>query len=350
MTQDFILFPKIGECSYVSCYCEENVWKLCEQVKKNNPGELPKCYSVFVSNAGRTVPLWRQKAGRGDDKVVIWDYHVFFMHCVGPNRCLVYDLDTTLPFPTYFHKYVTETFRSDLALRPEHHRNCLRRIARHDDQEFSNQSIINVMEKFVKTVNAMDETILVPSRLMDRQVGDSTDTVPVSPKNFHHGHSKSKKRDTVREYLNSADLLKLYNMLNLVKNDLLWARNDTTEEAVKQEKSTGELSTNLVKEEQASKSGETKEEVATVKGHVRRPSTISMSSSNSVSTLSDSESEISNENDSGIESERRRDLDKSQELAKQFRTHLLGLYRSLEQMTEAANYLTARYQSDVGPV
>lgn len=50
------------------------------------------------------------------------DYHVFFMHCLGPNRCLVYDLDTTLPFPTYFHKYVTETFRSDLALRPEHHR------------------------------------------------------------------------------------------------------------------------------------------------------------------------------------------------------------------------------------
>ena len=44
------------------------------------------------------------------------------------------------------------------------------------------------------------------------------------------------------------------------------------------------------------------------------------------------------------------DQDKSTELAKQFRTHLLGLYRSLEQMTEAANYLTARYQSDVGPV
>uniref|UniRef100_A0A6B2EGE6 Putative thyroid hormone-inducible hepatic protein spot 14 n=1 Tax=Phlebotomus kandelakii TaxID=1109342 RepID=A0A6B2EGE6_9DIPT len=233
---------------------------------------------------------------------------------------------------------------TDLTTNIENSRNCLRRIARHDDQEFSNQSIINVMEKFVKTVNAMDETILVPSRLMDRQVGDSTDTVPVTPKAFHHGHPKNKKRDTVREYLNSADLLKLYNMLNLVKNDLLWARNDTTEEV--KEKSTGELSTNLVKEE-ASK--EVKEDTA-VKGHVRRPSTISMSSSNSVSTLSDSESEISNENDSGIESESRRDLDKSQELAKQFRSHLLGLYRSLEQMTEAANYLTARYQSDVGPV
>lgn len=52
----------------------------------------------------------------------IQDYHVFFMHNPSPNRCLVFDLDTTLPFPTYFHKYVTETFRSDLALRPEHHR------------------------------------------------------------------------------------------------------------------------------------------------------------------------------------------------------------------------------------
>lgn len=62
---------------------EENVWKLCEQVKKTRPAELSKCYAVFVSNEGRTVPLWRQKAGRGDDKVVIWvsyfDVHqVFF--------------------------------------------------------------------------------------------------------------------------------------------------------------------------------------------------------------------------------------------------------------------------------
>lgn len=58
--------------SVCSIYSEENVWKLCEQVKKTRPTELAKCYAVFVSNEGRTVPLWRQKAGRGDDKVVIW--------------------------------------------------------------------------------------------------------------------------------------------------------------------------------------------------------------------------------------------------------------------------------------
>lgn len=41
-------------------------------MKRTHPNELSKCYAVFVSNDGRTVPLWRQKAGRGDDKVVIW--------------------------------------------------------------------------------------------------------------------------------------------------------------------------------------------------------------------------------------------------------------------------------------
>lgn len=68
---------------------EENVWKLCEQVKKTRPSELSKCYAVFVSNEGRTVPLWRQKAGRGDDKVVIWvsDLHSIFLGF----SCSLYD-------------------------------------------------------------------------------------------------------------------------------------------------------------------------------------------------------------------------------------------------------------------
>lgn len=65
-------------CSYSYNFCfllncsEENVWKLCEQVKKQHPNELSKSYAVFVSNERRTVPLWRQKAGRGEDKLVVW--------------------------------------------------------------------------------------------------------------------------------------------------------------------------------------------------------------------------------------------------------------------------------------
>ncbi|XP_021698384.1 uncharacterized protein LOC5568876 [Aedes aegypti] len=253
---------------------------------------------------------------------------------------------------------------ADLTTNLENSRNCLRRIARHDDQEFSNQSILNAMEKFVKTVNAMDETILVPCRLMDRKVGDSTDTMPVEQQQQkqHCHHGKRTGKASVRDVLNTSDLFKLYNMLNVVKVDLLWGRQDADEGVESPVGSTTETSDVRYKQKSASPAPEQQtqnmssgsssasESGSSIKGHIRRPSTASMASSNSGSTLSDSESEISAENDSGIESESNVDQDKSTEMAKQFRTHLLGLYRSLEQMTEAANYLTARYQSDVGPV
>lgn len=284
-------------------------------------------------------------------------------------------------------------YTTDLPTNMENSRNCLRRIARHDDQEFSNQSILNAMDKFVKSVNTMDETILVPCRLMDRKVGDATDTVPVAPKAQHYGahHGKKSNRATTRELLNTSELFQLYNTLKLVKVDLLWGRQDA-EDGVEDSvvmgcstKSTSKSSSNsssnaaahsnnttadptvaIVSSSNGSSSspagsekGESNSSTTTsssstttpaTKGHVRRPSTVSVASSNSASTLSDSDSETSAENDSGIESEGNQEQDRSAELAKQFRTHLLGLYRSLEQMSEAANYLTARYQSDVGPV
>lgn len=280
-------------------------------------------------------------------------------------------------------------YTSDLPTNMENSRNCLRRIARHDDQEFSNQSILNAMDKFVKSVNAMDETILVPCRLMDRKVGDATDTVPVAPKAQHYGahHGKKSNRATTRELLNTSELFQLYNTLKLVKVDLLWGRQDAEDgvedsvvmgcstKSAKSSSSSSSSSNNAAHSNNTtadptvanasssngssvssssspagSEKAESNSSSTTTKGHVRRPSTVSVASSNSASTLSDSDSETSAENDSGIESEGNQEQDRSAELAKQFRTHLLGLYRSLEQMSEAANYLTARYQSDVGPV
>ncbi|XP_049292766.1 variant surface antigen A [Anopheles funestus] len=285
---------------------------------------------------------------------------------------------------------------TELPTNMENSRNCLRRIARHDDQEFSNQSILNAMDKFVRNVNAMDETILVPCRLMDRKVGDATDTVPAAPKAQHHGahHGKKSNRASIREILNTSELFELYNMLKLVKVDLLWGRQDaedSVEESVVMgcatksstsskgnSNNTDTTGTNNSTANSTNSSSNTATDVTTnsnstgsstivsgsekvdannspatmtsAKGHNRRPSTVSVASSNSASTLSDSDSETSAENDSGIESEGNQEQDRSAELAKQFRTHLIGLYRSLEQMSEAANYLTARYQSDVGPV
>lgn len=197
--------------------------------------------------------------------------------------------------------------------------------------------------------------------LISAQVGDESDSVQTQKTSEHHHrhhHHHNKKKSGVRDNLANQDLFNLYTMLNSVKVDLLWGRNggqeeDTTEVELREQNydtvevapatETKPVEAPTAAPPPASTDGPTK-------GHVRRPSTVSVASSNSsTSTISDSESEVSsNENDSGIESEGQQNKDKSLDYAKQFRTHLLGLYNSLEQMTDAATYLTTRYQSDIG--
>ncbi|XP_017045122.1 dentin sialophosphoprotein [Drosophila ficusphila] len=266
-------------------------------------------------------------------------------------------------------------------------RNCLRRIARHDEQQFSKDSIVNVMEKFVKTVNIMDDTILVPCRLMDRQIGDSTDIIPATGKDSTanqltlsssaHGKRGAAHSKNVHDFLSASELFNLYNMLNSLKKDLLWTANqeDDEQQHPHQELSgtpSSASSCNPTESKTESSSGSPNTAASgSAKGHVRRTSTASMMSTNSVSNMSDSDSDISQENDSGLESDGNKsdnaqssdgsDIvdvakskqgsgDKATELAQRCRRHLNGLYQCLEQMTEAANYLTARYQSDIGPV
>lgn len=168
----------------------------------------------------------------------------------------------------------------------------------------------------------MDETILVPSRLMDLKVGDEQDpaTIKHSPKN----------KNSINAALNSTDLFDMYNLLNNIKADLLWGGQGPIEEVPA-----------------ASNSVTTSSSLNVTKGHVRRPSTVSVTSTNSsASCISDSESDT-NEIDSGIE-ETHQVEDGAQILAKNFKRHLQGLTNSLKQMTEAAQYLTTRYQHDIG--
>ncbi|CAJ1084285.1 protein N-terminal glutamine amidohydrolase [Xyrichtys novacula] len=116
--------PSRENCDYTSCYCEENVWRLCESVKTERTAPLEELFVIFVSNQNRMVPLWKQKSGRGDQPV-IWDYHVILLH-VGPqNRSLVYDLDSALSFPCSLELYATQALRSDRQINPAYHR-CLR--------------------------------------------------------------------------------------------------------------------------------------------------------------------------------------------------------------------------------
>ncbi|XP_048363966.1 protein N-terminal glutamine amidohydrolase [Sphaerodactylus townsendi] len=104
--------PARPACVYTSCYCEENVWKLCEYVRSQNQYPLEEFYAVFISNDRRMVPLWKQKSSCGNQPV-IWDYHVILLHVSNANQNFIYDLDTALPFPCPFDTYVEEAFKSD---------------------------------------------------------------------------------------------------------------------------------------------------------------------------------------------------------------------------------------------
>nr|XP_019961913.1 PREDICTED: protein N-terminal glutamine amidohydrolase isoform X1 [Paralichthys olivaceus] len=113
--------PTRENCVYSSCYCEENVWKLCEFVKKERTAPLEHLSVVFISNENRMVPLWKQKSGCGDQPV-IWDYHVILMVRGLQSDALVYDLDSELSFPCSLKLYGAKALRSDRSIRPEYHR------------------------------------------------------------------------------------------------------------------------------------------------------------------------------------------------------------------------------------
>ncbi|XP_066530082.1 protein N-terminal glutamine amidohydrolase isoform X2 [Hoplias malabaricus] len=101
--------PLREECVYTSCYCEENVWKLCEYIKHQQTCPMDE------------VPIWKQKSCKGAEPV-IWDYHVVLLHFNKQGQGFVYDLDTILPFPCLFDTYSREAFQSDLFLKPQFRR------------------------------------------------------------------------------------------------------------------------------------------------------------------------------------------------------------------------------------
>uniref|UniRef100_H3C867 Protein N-terminal glutamine amidohydrolase n=2 Tax=Tetraodon nigroviridis TaxID=99883 RepID=H3C867_TETNG len=109
------------DCVYTSCYCEENVWKLCEFARGQKTPPLEELLVVFISNASRTVPLWRQRSGYGDQPVV-WDYHVILLQVGLDSDPQVYDLDSDLSFPCSMELYASQALRSDRSLRPAYHR------------------------------------------------------------------------------------------------------------------------------------------------------------------------------------------------------------------------------------
>ncbi|RRT60029.1 hypothetical protein B296_00029609 [Ensete ventricosum] len=61
------------------------------------------------------VPLWHQKASIRNDGLVLWDYHVICIQVNASRRGkvfdLVWDLDSSLPFPSPINVYFSEAIQ-----------------------------------------------------------------------------------------------------------------------------------------------------------------------------------------------------------------------------------------------
>ncbi|WMV23849.1 hypothetical protein MTR67_017234 [Solanum verrucosum] len=67
---------------------------------------------------GGEIPLWHQKASQRAEGVILWDYHVI---CVQKKRnenssSLVWDLDSSLPFPSPLGTYVADSIRPSIQI------------------------------------------------------------------------------------------------------------------------------------------------------------------------------------------------------------------------------------------
>eukprot|EP00475_Leptophrys_vorax_P028051 TRINITY_DN4030_c0_g1_i2.p1 TRINITY_DN4030_c0_g1~~TRINITY_DN4030_c0_g1_i2.p1 ORF type:complete len:297 (-),score=-5.75 TRINITY_DN4030_c0_g1_i2:179-1069(-) len=135
-----------SDFTYTACYCEENVYLLCRSLVARGIAQPDDLAVVFISNADRKIPLWCQKAGtscgeaddsgssggtengrREETGLVLWDYHVICLQLTpqprssgpstrlqqpssadpfrSPREWVVWDLDTTLPFPATAMEY-----------------------------------------------------------------------------------------------------------------------------------------------------------------------------------------------------------------------------------------------------
>ncbi|KAA8517106.1 hypothetical protein F0562_017399 [Nyssa sinensis] len=127
-TSNLVLLSSVdvAQFHHTPFYCEENVYFLCKKLCANGTADAEgsDLFVVFISNEKKQVPLWHQKASQRADGVVLWDYHVI---CVQRKKessspHLVWDLDSSLPFPSPLASYVSETIRPSFQLFSEFQR------------------------------------------------------------------------------------------------------------------------------------------------------------------------------------------------------------------------------------
>ncbi|WP_019615368.1 hypothetical protein [Psychromonas ossibalaenae] len=87
---------------YQPCYCEENIWHLCQHKQFKN-----SCI-IFIASKGGSFPMLNQRAMDNPSMPVYWDYHVILLVLSEKNTVL--DFDTSLPFSIDVDTYFSRSF------------------------------------------------------------------------------------------------------------------------------------------------------------------------------------------------------------------------------------------------
>ncbi|KAK5860885.1 hypothetical protein PBY51_022331 [Eleginops maclovinus] len=149
-------------------------------------------------------------------------------------------------------------------------------------------SLFNAMNRFIGAVNNMDQTVMLPSMLMD---------VPLELE------EDREMTNSMKSYEDEGDMYSYYELLKSIRRDIQWG----------------------VRRAEAD---ERRNESMVIS---RKNSSASVSSASSLSSFSSEEEE-----------------EEDEDLQKQFQFHLTGLQGVLSKLTVQADSLTKRYKKEIG--
>ncbi|XP_064117244.1 mid1-interacting protein 1A-like [Macrobrachium nipponense] len=198
-----------------------------------------------------------------------------------------------------------------------------------DLNDFSSQSIVCAMDRFVKAVNNMNETIMVPCRLLDMEVVAQKPSSKV-PKLLKNG----------------GDPYSYYSLLNSVKNDLILGASSNDEDTTTTDRTPMMLPS--INSTRWTDEGETRDEAK--KEALRRQSTMSLASDSSSNTSEmDSVAETCSESaeDDDRSSEGEENTLVANNVTQALHSHLVGLHACLKNLTDTATYITDCYKESV---
>lgn len=215
------------------------------------------------------------------------------------------------------------------------------RMARHkrspSDTSTSTLTLQSAVQRFITSVTDMNDTIMVPCRLLDMEM-------------------ISNKNKTMPDLLQAGqDPYVIYGLLNSAKNDLMYGLSSSedseplkrTEETTTSDRwSSAPSDAGSQGSSGSSTSGDNKNSNKQVPA--RKISALSLMSLGSSTSSSDGDiTEEVEDSESCVSSEESTASTVAQ-ASLELRTHLSGLHSCLNQLSDTANFITERYQEELG--